>query len=410
MVRPNNFRQSSRTEAVHLQHALEESGPQPYQNRQMSNLPNRDLPKEEWRYTLVSSGGSMPIFEETNRKVFRALGFAWEGSKSSNLGRIRLEAQSPVDPRDPEEAAESPDNGSAEASIAAAAPAPAAGSSAGESGRDVRSRLSYLLKPKGAPVRSPPAVPPPTKAEPSETTAAPSEVKPEPLKEPPKPPLDAEAAEAKNLRTGDTSDTSDTNGIKSLDSPEVSASPVETTEGSQQSSTVPEAPEAPRSVAREANNFAQDASVQRACGWQRKVAADISDFLDVALEEGSLSLSELRCKHLLKPLEAIDGEREGRDRGAFRLLKAVSILLRLHGFQRGEPPFRELVIYGQPLLGRKEHPSPARALEQAVHICRSSAQLKCVQLINCHLDSSEACVAEVIRLVCLGNVSLQVCA
>jgi len=237
--------------AVHLQHALEESGPQPYQNRQMSNLPNRDLPKEEWRYTLVSSGGSMPIFEETNRKVFRALGFAWEGSKSSNLGRIRLEAQSPVDPRDPEEAAESPDNGSAEASIAAAAPAPAAGSSAGESGRDVRSRLSYLLKPKGAPVRSPPAVPPPTKAEPSETTAAPSEVKPEPLKEPPKPPLDAEAAEAKNLRTGDTSDTSDTNGIKSLDSPEVSASPVETTEGSQQSSTVPEAPEAPRSVARE---------------------------------------------------------------------------------------------------------------------------------------------------------------
>ena len=46
MVRPNNFRQSSRTEAVHLQHALEESGPQPYQNRQMSNLPNRDLPKE----------------------------------------------------------------------------------------------------------------------------------------------------------------------------------------------------------------------------------------------------------------------------------------------------------------------------------------------------------------------------
>ena len=52
---------------------------------------------------------------------------------------------------------------------------------------------------------------------------------------------------------------------------------------------------------------------------------------------------------------------------------------RLHGFQRGEPPFRELVIYGQPLLGRKEHPSPARALEQAVHICRSSAQLKCVQ-------------------------------
>ena len=51
-------------------------------------------------------------------------------------------------------------------------------------------------------------------------------------------------------------------------------------------------------------------------------------------KEGSLSLSELRCKHLLKPLEAIDGEREGRDRGAFRLLKAVSILLRS---RYGEP-------------------------------------------------------------------------
>jgi hypothetical protein len=54
----------------------------------------------------------------------------------------------------------------------------------------------------------------------------------------------------------------------------------------------------------------------------------------LAEKEGSLSLSELRCKHILKPLEAIDGEREGRDRGAFRLLKAVSILLRSRA---GEP-------------------------------------------------------------------------
>eukprot|EP00435_Cladocopium_sp_Y103_P001074 s5062_g1.t1 len=147
--------------AVHLQHALEESGPQPYQNRQIQN---REL-REEWRYTLVYSGGSMPVFEETNRKVFRALGFAWEGSKSSNLGRIRLEAQSPVDPRDPNVAAKS-DNGSAEASIPAAAraPAPAAASSAGESGADARSRLSYLLKPKAAPSRPP--APPETKASP----------------------------------------------------------------------------------------------------------------------------------------------------------------------------------------------------------------------------------------------------
>lgn len=222
--------------AVHLQHALEESGPQPY--RQMPQMENWNLPKEEWRYTLACSGGSMPIFEETNRKVFRALGFAWEGSKSSNLGRIRLEPQSPVDPKDPEEAAKSPVNGSAKASLAAAAPI--AVSSAGKSG-DVRSRLSYLLKPQGAPSRSPAA--PPTKAEPSATTA-PSEVTPP--KEPAKPPdaEAAEAAEAENLRTGDTGNT---NGNKSLDPPvEVSAS-VETTKEGQQGS-VPEAPEAPRSV------------------------------------------------------------------------------------------------------------------------------------------------------------------
>lgn len=221
--------------AVHLQHALEESGPQPYQNRQIQN---REL-REEWRYTLVYSGGSMPVFEETNRKVFRALGFAWEGSKSSNLGRIRLEAQSPVDPRDPNVAAKS-DNGSAEASIPAAAraPAPAAASSAGESGADARSRLSYLLKPKAAPSRPP--APPETKAEPGEATAAPSEVKP-PLKEP-LPPLD----EAENLRTGDTGDA---NGIKSLDTAPVSS--VETTkDGTQGSVPVPPV-EAPRSKARE---------------------------------------------------------------------------------------------------------------------------------------------------------------
>ncbi|CAK9082747.1 unnamed protein product [Durusdinium trenchii] len=114
----------------------------------------------------------------------------------------------------------------------------------------------------------------------------------------------------------------------------------------------------------------------------------------MALEEGCMSLTESRCKHILQPLEDIDGERDGKDRGTFRLLKTVSIFLRLRGFQRGEPPFREMIIDGQPLVGKG-----CRALEQAVHLARTSARLRRIELINCHLDASEACVAEVIRLV-----------
>lgn len=41
-----------------------------------------------------------------------------------------------------------------------------------------------------------------------------------------------------------------------------------------------------------------------------------------------MSLTESRCKHILQPLEDIDGERDGKDRGTFRLLKTVSIFLR----------------------------------------------------------------------------------
>ena len=41
-----------------------------------------------------------------------------------------------------------------------------------------------------------------------------------------------------------------------------------------------------------------------------------------------MSVTESRCKHLLKPLEDIDGERDGKDRGVLRLLKAISVLLR----------------------------------------------------------------------------------
>ena len=56
-------------------------------------------------------------------------------------------------------------------------------------------------------------------------------------------------------------------------------------------------------------------------------------------------------------------------------------MARLRGFQRGEPPFREMIIYGQPLLGNTSGlATHARALEQAVHLCRTSARLKCVQL------------------------------
>ena len=53
------------------------------------------------------------------------------------------------------------------------------------------------------------------------------------------------------------------------------------------------------------------------------------EFAAVSSEDCSLTVTEPRCKHILKPLEQIDGERDGQDRGLYRLLKAISILLRL---------------------------------------------------------------------------------
>lgn len=47
---------------------------------------------------------------------------------------------------------------------------------------------------------------------------------------------------------------------------------------------------------------------------------------------------------------------------------------RLRGFQRGEPPFREMIIDGQPLVGKG-----CRALEQAVHLARTSARLRRIE-------------------------------
>lgn len=155
-------------------------------------------------------------------------------------------------------------------------------------------------------------------------------------------------------------------------------------------------------------------SVMHACGGRREVAKEVIAMLDEALESGVLSAARGRCAEFLRPLEDADGEREGRDRGSHRFLKAVNVLLRLKGFNSRDRmmPIREIELTGQPLLGFTApnrgvgappgRPEPVvRSLELAVHLARSSNHVVTMRLGECELsaDGGDKCVTEVARLV-----------
>lgn len=155
-------------------------------------------------------------------------------------------------------------------------------------------------------------------------------------------------------------------------------------------------------------------SVMHACGGSREVAREVIALLDEALEKGQLLASRGRVADFLKPLEDTDGEREGRDRGSHRFLKAVNVMLRLKGFNSRDRmmPIREIELTGQPLLAFTApsrgagappgRPEPiVRSLELAVHLARSSNHVVSMRLGECELsaDGGDKCVTEVARLV-----------
>jgi len=136
--------------------------------------------------------------------------------------------------------------------------------------------------------------------------------------------------------------------------------------------------------------------------------------LDASLESGKLSAARELCGDFLGALEDADGERDGRDRGAYRFLKAVTVLLRLKGFNSRDQmmPITEIELTGHPLLAFTPptraagappgKPEPTvRALELAVHLARSSSSVSVVRMANCELspDGGDKCMTEVVRLV-----------
>lgn len=155
-------------------------------------------------------------------------------------------------------------------------------------------------------------------------------------------------------------------------------------------------------------------SVMHACGGRREVAREIRLLVDEALESGILVAPRSRCAEFLSPLEDADGERDGRDRGTHRFLKAVTVMLRLKGFNSRDRmmPIREIELTGQPLLAfvapARPGSAPAgrpepmvRALEMAVHLARSSNHVSAMRLGDCELsgDGGDKCITEVARLV-----------
>lgn len=155
-------------------------------------------------------------------------------------------------------------------------------------------------------------------------------------------------------------------------------------------------------------------SVMHACGGCREVAREVIALLDEALTSGTLVAARPRVAEFLRPLEDSDGEREGRDRGSHRFLKAVNVLLRLKGFNSRDRmmPIREIELTGQPLLAFTApnrgagappgRPEPVvRSLELAVHLARSSNHVVVMRLGECELsaDGGDKCVTEVARLV-----------
>lgn len=136
--------------------------------------------------------------------------------------------------------------------------------------------------------------------------------------------------------------------------------------------------------------------------------------LDVALETGTLKAARENCGGFLGALEDADGERDGRDRGSYRFLKAVTVLLRLKGFNSRDQmmPITEIELNGHPLLAftmptraagaPPGKPEPTvRALELAVHLARASASVLAVRLGDCELspEGGDKCMTEVVRLV-----------
>mmetsp|Transcript_73728 Transcript_73728/g.238694 ORF Transcript_73728/g.238694 Transcript_73728/m.238694 type:complete len:702 (-) Transcript_73728:65-2170(-) len=155
-------------------------------------------------------------------------------------------------------------------------------------------------------------------------------------------------------------------------------------------------------------------SVMHACGGRREMAREVLVLLDEALESGVLAAARGRCAEFLMPAEDLDGGREGRDRGTHRFLKAVTVLMRLKGFNSRDRmmPIREIELTGQPLMAFVAPSRGAgapnaklepviRCLELAVHLARSSNFVTAIRLGECELSSEggDKCATELVRLV-----------
>jgi len=157
-------------------------------------------------------------------------------------------------------------------------------------------------------------------------------------------------------------------------------------------------------------------SVLHACGGRREVAKEVLRLLDESLESGLLNVPRERCLDFLGPLEEAEGEREGKDRGSYRLLKAISVFLRLKGFNSRDNlmPVHEIDLSGHPLLaftqpsraaGASGLPPKAepvvRTLELAVHLARAGACVTALKIAHGDLspEGGDKCITEVVRLV-----------
>lgn len=155
-------------------------------------------------------------------------------------------------------------------------------------------------------------------------------------------------------------------------------------------------------------------SVLHACGGRREVAKEVIGILNESLETLVLRAPRTRCEAFLEPLEEAEGEREGKDRGSHRLLKALTVIARLKGFNNRDKPLPvvEIDFSANPLIftslpsrlgggppGKAE--TVIRSLELAVHLARNSDSVSRVQLHETDLcpDPGEKCLTEVVRLV-----------
>lgn len=155
-------------------------------------------------------------------------------------------------------------------------------------------------------------------------------------------------------------------------------------------------------------------SVMHACGGNHEAAVAVLKLLDKAIEEKRLSIPREACMDIITPLEDGDGERDGRDRGSHRLLKAITVLLRLKGYDNRDnmTPIEDIDLTGHPLLvftpparaagAAPPKPEPVvRTLELAVHLARSSSHVSMMRVSKCELsrEGGDKCMSEVVRLV-----------